>query len=544
MNNPASSSGRFEPDTILIRGNIHTMDPHVPRAEALAIWGGRVMAVGSNAEIRSMAGTRTQVVDAEGRFVMPGFNDAHVHFLMGGFQLANVDLGGTSTPNEMVARLQAFAARLPAGRWITGGGWDHEAWPGTPLPTRHMIDAATPHVPVLVSRLDCHMALANRVALDLAGITAKTPAPAGGEIVKDPRTDEPTGLLRDAAMNLVSRHVPTPSFADKLEAARAASAYAASLGVTSVTDMSAGRDVAVYLALQEQGGLQTRIHAATPLSAWERLEAVGMRGTVGDGLVRIGCLKAFSDGSLGSTTALFFEPYNDAPSTCGLPADEMFPEGAMLDRIRSADRAGLQVMIHAIGDRANDLVLSLYETVIRENGPRDRRFRIEHAQHLREADIPRFAQNQIIASVQPYHLADDGRWAEKRIGAARCQTTYAFRSLLDQGAMLAFGSDWTVAPLNPFTGVKAAVTRQTLDGLHPQGWVPAQRISLSETLQAYTVGSAFAEFAESRKGRLVPGQEADFVMLDRDPFGVPPEELDQVRVVLTALGGRTVFSAA
>lgn len=543
MNDAVALAGCFQPETILIHGNIHTMDSAVPRAEALAIWDGRVVAVGSTQEMRALAGARTEVIDAAGRFVMPGFNDAHVHFLMGGFQLSNVDLRAASTPAEMASRLQAFAARLPAGRWITGGGWDHEAWPGTPLPTRHMIDAATPQVPVLVCRLDGHMALANTLAMEIAGITAATPAPAGGEIVKDPRTGEPTGLLRDAAMNLVSCHVPAPSFGDKVSAARAASAYAASLGVTSVTDMSAGSDAAVYLALQEQGGLQTRIHAATPLSAWERLATIGVRGTLGHGLVRIGCLKAFSDGSLGSTTAWFFEPFSDDPSTCGLPSDEMFPEGAMLDRIRSADRAGLQVMIHAIGDRANDLVLSMYETVTREHGPRDRRFRIEHAQHLRAADIPRFARGQIVASMQPYHLADDGRWAEKRIGAARCQTTYAFRSLLDQGVTLAFGSDWTVAPLNPFTGVKAAVTRQTLDGWHPQGWVPAQKISLGETLRAYTVGSAFAEFAEARKGRLVPGQVADFVILDRDLFAVPPDELDQTRVVLTGLGGKVVFSA-
>lgn len=518
------------------------MDSSRPGAEGLAVWGNRIAALGTSESMRGLAGAGTRVIDAGGRLVLPGFNDAHVHFLNGGFQLGGVDLRPARSAEEFVRILGAFASSREAGTWITGGDWDHESWPGAPLPTRHMMDAVSPHVPVFVSRLDLHMGVANTLALRQAGITRTTPVPAGGEIVRDPATGEPTGLLKDAAMGLVSKCVPVPSFAEKVMAARAATEHAASLGVTSVTDMSTGGDLAVYQALREQGGLKTRIHCANPLAAWERLAQCGVRAWFGDGILRIGCMKAFSDGSLGSGTAWFFEPYTDRPGECGLPADEMFPEGMMLERMRGADAAGLQVMVHAIGDRANDQVLTMFETVAKGNGPRDRRFRIEHAQHLRPGDIARFGCGGIgiIASVQPSHCADDGRWAEKRIGSERCRTTYAFRSLLDCGAVLAFGSDWTVAPLNPLPGVAAAVTRRTGDGRNPCGWVPEQRIGVEEAVRAYTWGSAFAEGQEREKGTLSPGKLADFVMLDRDIFQVAPEEIETARVLLTVMDGRVV----
>ena len=541
MNAMPAPSPHLAADLIVLNANIRTLDPAQPAAAALAVLGNRIVALGSSEQIRPLAGPATRVLDAGGRLVLPGFNDAHVHFLSGGFQLSSVDLRDAANPQALAERLGRFAAQHPPGRWITGGDWAHESWPGAPLPTRQMIDAVTPHTPVFVSRLDGHMALANTVALRRAAITAQTETPPGGEIVKDPVTGEPTGILKDAAMGLVSRHIPEPTFAEKLAAARAASAHAASLGVTSVTDMSTGQDIGVYQTLKEQGGLKTRINGASPLPGWGRLAAVGVRSAFGDDLLRIGALKAFADGSLGSTTALFFEPYDDAPDQRGLPADEMFPEEAMLERIRGADRAGLQVMIHAIGDRANDLVLSMFEAVARENGPRDRRFRIEHAQHLRAADIPRFAAGGIIASMQPYHCADDGRWAAKRIGNERCRTTYAFRTLLDRGAVLAFGSDWTVAPLNPLLGIQAAVTRRTLDGKNPGGWIPEQKLNLEEAVRAYTWGAAYAEFADRVKGTLAVGQLADLVILDRDIFQVAPETIDQAKVVLTVMDGRVVF---
>jgi len=406
-----------------------------------------------------------------------------------------------------------------------------------------MIDAATGGTPVFVNRLDGHMALANTAALERAGVSRSTPDPPGGIIVRDPGTGEPTGLLKDAAMSLVSRFVPSPSRAEKLAAARAATAHAAQHGVTSVQDMSANEDLSIYQELQQCGELKTRVYACWPLPQWEKVAAVGVRAPFGDETLRIGGLKGFSDGSLGSTTAWFFDPYRDAPDTCGLATDEMLPEGLMRRRIEAADAAGLQVVIHAIGDRANHEVLSLFEQVSLANGPRDRRFRIEHAQHLRPQDIPRLARGQVVASMQPYHCADDGRWAEKRIGAERARTTYAFRSLLDSGAVLAFGSDWTVAPLNPILGIAAAVTRRTLDGKHSEGWVPEQKITVEEAVRAYTIGAAFAEFQDRVKGTLAPGKLADLIVLDRDIFGISATEIEQARVLCTVMGGRVVFGA-
>ena len=530
-------------DLIVVNAKVRTMDPSRPTAEAVAIGANRITHVGSNAEARQMAVRHTQIIDAKGGLVLPGFNDAHVHFLSGGFQLKGLDLRDAATPEEFARRIGEFAKKLPAGRWITGGMWDHELWPGAPLPTKDMIDAATANTPVFVSRLDGHMALANSVALKLAGVGVDTKDPPGGTIVRDPRTGEATGILKDAAMSFVSAKIPEPARAEKLEAAEAATDHAARLGVTSVQDMSAGRDVGIYQELLQRGQLKTRIYAVSPLTQWERLANTGVRAGFGDDMLRIGGLKGFSDGSLGSSTAWFLEAYEGAGDNFGLPADEMFPEGAMLERVRSADRAGLQVMVHAIGDRANDAMLSIFEQASRGNGERDRRFRIEHAQHLRLGDIPRLARGRVIASMQPYHVADDGRWAEKRIGRKRLRGTYAFRSLLDAGAMLAFGSDWTVAPLDPMQGIAAAVTRQTLDGKNPNGWVPEQKITVEEAVRAYTVGSAYAEFEERVKGTITAGKLADIVLLSQDIFAIPPTEIAKTKVLWTIMDGKVVYNA-
>ncbi len=530
------------PDLIIVNAAVRTMDAARPAAEAVAIAGNRIAAVGSTSEIRALAGAKSRVIDAGGKSVLPGFNDAHVHWLMGGFSLTNVNLRAAKSPGEFARLIADFAKRLPKGRWILEGGWDHENWSGTPLPTRQMIDAVTPDNPVFVDRLDGHMGLANSVALKLAGITRETKDVPGGLIVRD-ADGEPTGVLKDAAMGLVERVVPLPSWDEKLVAARAATEYAASLGVTSVQDLSAGDDVGLYQFLRERGELKTRIYAVRSIVSWEVLGKAGVRAAFGNDWVRLGGLKGFSDGSLGSTTALFFDPYNDAPDTRGLLFDQMLPEGVMLKRALAADQAGLQVMIHAIGDKANATILDLYQEVEKANGPRDRRSRIEHAQHLRAADIPRFGREEVIASMQPYHCADDGRWCHKRIGPERSKGTYAFRTLLDSGAVLAFGSDWTVAPLNPMEGLKAAVTRQTLDGRNPGGWVPEQKISLDEAIRAFTVGSAYAEFQDQVKGSLAPGKLADVVILDRDIYRIDPATLDQVKVELTVVDGKVVFEA-
>jgi predicted amidohydrolase YtcJ len=530
-------------DVIIANANIHTIDITQPVAQAVAILGNRVIAVGSTEEVERLRGSKTRVIDANGQLVLPGFNDAHVHFMSGGFQLSSVDLRDANTPQEFAERIRDFAAKLTNGQWITGGDWDHERWPEAQLPTKELIDRFTPETPVFVNRLDCHMALANSVALKLAGVTRDTTDPDGGVVVRD-ASGEPTGVLKDAAQNFVWRVFPPRSFDERLAAARAASDYAASLGVTSVQDMSAGADLSVYQALLDRGELKNRIYAIWPLPRWETLAQTGVRAHFGSAMLRTGGLKGFADGSLGSTTALFFDPYLDAPDTRGIPSDEMFPAGAMLKRIRGADRAGLQVLIHAIGDKANDEILSFYEQVEKEDGDRDRRFRIEHAQHLRAQDIPRIARYKIIASMQPYHAIDDGRWAKKRIGLQRAKTTYALHSLLETGATLAFGTDWTVAPLNPLLSIYAAVTRRTLDGKHADGWVPEQKISVTEAVRAYTLGSAYAEFQEQDKGTIAPGKLADLVMLSRDIFTIDPIEIENVAVLMTIMDGRIVYDAA
>jgi len=539
-----AGSSPLTADLVVLNAAVHTLDPVRPTAEAVAVLGSRIVAVGSTEEIRGLVDPRTRVVHAGGKLVLPGFNDAHVHFLTGGFSLARVNLRGAATPEEFTRLLGEYAAGLPKGRWILGGSWDHEKWPGAPLPTREMLDPVTPDHPVFVSRLDGHMALANSLALQLAGVTKETEDPPGGLIVRDPNTGEPTGILKDAAEDLVGRVIPEKPFEAKHAAALAATEHAARMGVTSLTDVSAGEDVGLYQYMLQRGELKTRIYCPRSILSWEVLAKAGVRAAFGSDMLRIGGLKGFADGSLGSSTALFFEPYGDAPQTRGLLFEEMLPEGSMLQRVLAADRAGLQVMIHAIGDEANLRILDLYQQVAEQNGERDRRFRIEHAQHLRPEEIARFGRQKVIASMQPYHAADDGRWCEKRIGRKRSKGAYAFRSLLDAGAVLAFGSDWTVAPLNPLEGIKAAVTRQTLDGRHPGGWIPEQKITVEEAVRAYTVGSAYAEFADSVKGTITAGKLADLVMLDRDIFNIKPAEIDKANVILTIMNGRVVYEAA
>ncbi|MBL8175390.1 MAG: amidohydrolase [Bryobacterales bacterium] len=530
-------------DLILHNGKVWTVNPRQPLAEAVAVKHGRILAVGANAEINALRTPNTRVIDLQGRLLLPGFHDSHVHFYAGGTRLSSVQLRDAATPAEFRARIAAFAAKLPKGRWITGGDWDHENFPNAELPTRQWIDAVTPDHPVFVNRLDGHMALANSLALKLAGVTRESKDPPGGAIVRDPASN-PTGILKDTAMDAVYRVMPDPSPTEIEEALRAAMRYANAKGVTSVTDVSASPEILrVYQRLLHKNELTVRIYGLQPLSQWKRLAAPGIAAGFGGGYLRIGGLKGFSDGSLGSTTAWFFQPYSDAPNTSGLPGEDMIPAGKMRDNLLGADAAGLQLAIHAIGDRANEAMLSLFEEVIRTNGPRDRRFRIEHAQHLRPQDIPRFAKLGVIASMQPYHAIDDGRWAGKRIGPDRAKGTYAFRSLLDAGATLAFGSDWFVAPIDPVAGIYAAVTRRTLDGKRPNGWVPEQKITVAEAIEAYTLGSAKASSEEHCKGSIESGKYADFVVLSEDLLTIPATRIDKVVVTNTIVGGHIVHSA-
>lgn len=533
-----------EADLVLLNGKIWTgvmVSGKVGEVDAVACIGGRLVAAGRNAEIRGWIGKRTRVVDLAGRRVVPGFNDAHVHFVDGGQGLAGVELRDAATEGEFRDRIGRFVAGLKPGRWVLNGNWDHENWSPARLPTRWLIDGVTGNSPVFVNRLDGHMALANSAALKLAGIDRRTPDPPGGAIVRD-GSGEPTGVLKDAAMSLVYRVIPDPTAEELTESIRAALRYAASHGVTSVQDMSASPAVlAAYQSLLKSDELTVRIYANQPLPVWERLAAVGIRAAMGGDRLRIGGLKGFADGALGSTTALFFDPYIDDPSTRGLPSDELVSAELMQKNISGADRVGLQVAVHAIGDRANQIVLAMFGKAAMENGPRDRRFRIEHAQHLRREEIRGFAAGKVIASMQPYHLIDDGRWAEKRIGPERAKGSYAFRSLLDAGVTLAFGSDWFVAPMEPLLGIYAAVTRLTLDEKSPQVWIPEEKISVAEAVRAFTYGSAFAEFEEQRKGTVEVGKLADLVVLSDDIFMIDPLRIRQVGVEMTIFDGRVIY---
>lgn len=532
------SAQTFQADLILVNANVHTGSKSQPKAQAIAVSGNKIVAVGTDAQIRALAGSKTRVVDAGGKTVIAGFNDAHVHFLETGQQLSSVDLRDAKTPQEFVARIKAFAAKLPKGRWILGGKWDHENWTPNALPTAAMIDAVTPDNPVFIDRLDGHMALANSLAMRLAKVDKDTKDVAGGEIVRD-ANGNPAGVLKDAAMSYINRVIPDPSFEERLEAAQAATDHAASLGITSVQDMSAGTDVGVYQELLRRGTLKTRVYGCSPLNDYKRWASTGVRHAFGDAMLRVGCLKGYADGSLGSTTAWFFDPYLDSPDSTGLAMADVTT--TMRQTIQDADKAGLQVRIHAIGDRANATILDHFASVSNANGAHDRRFTIEHAQHMRMDDLKRFAGQKVVASMQPFHIIDDGRWAWKRLDEKRLAGTYAFRTILDSGGVLAFGSDSPVAPLNPLWGVYGAVTRRTLDDKNPTGWIPEQKISVEETVRAFTWGSAYAEFQENWKGTLEPGKVADFVILSDDIFSIDPVKIRDVTVLKTVVDGRVVF---
>jgi len=529
-------------DLALLGGSVWTGDAGCPWAEAVAVQGEKIVAVGTSKDIRRLVGRDTRTIDLGGALVVPGFIDSHTHFLDGGFALLSIRLREAKSRDDFVARIRDKAAELGKGEWILNGDWDQQQFNPPELPRREWIDAVTPENPVCVNRHDGHMVLANSLALVMAGITARTPSPAGGEILKDPRTGEPTGILKDAAMELVTRHIPPPTSEARLTAAQAALRLAAENGVTSTHDMAYSTgNLTVYRELLDSGKLTCRVFLYVPIAEVDAFSRLSLKTPFGNDFLKIGGLKGFVDGSLGSSTALFFEPYADAPNMTGLFHSDMIPEGVMEGRIRAADAAGLQVAVHAIGDRANAVLLDVFERVITQNGPRDRRWRIEHAQHLRLEDMERMAKLGIIASVQPYHAIDDGRWAEQKIGRERCRTTYAFRTLVDKGVRLAAGSDWTVAPLDPLAGIYAAVTRRTTDGKHPEGWYPEQKISLEEALRAYTAEGAYAEFAETSKGLIKQGFLADLVVLDRNIFEVPAEKIGEARVRTTIVGGRVVF---
>jgi len=524
---------------ILTNGKIWTGDAQRPWAEAVAIEGNRIAAVGSNAEIAKLTPAGARIINLNGRLAVPGFIDNHTHFIDGCFELSRVQLRDAATPQEFARRIGEYAKRIGPGKWIVGGEWDHTIWNPPTLPTRQMIDAVTPQNPVFVSRLDGHMGLANSVALKLAGVTRETPDPAGGTIVHD-SNGEPTGILKDAAQSFVDRVIPSATTEERMVAARAGLAEAARFGVTAFGDMSSGEayeDFRAYQRLEKSGDLTARVYLYTPILEYKRLMAASVERAFGGERLRIGGLKGFADGSLGSATAAMFEPFSDDPKNRGLTMAAM-TDGRMKSAVTDADAHNLQIAIHAIGDRANDEVLKIYESIANQ---RERRFRIEHAQHLNPDLIKRLATDRVIASMQPYHCIDDGRWAEAKLGHERSRWTYAFRSLIDAGTTVTFGSDWTVAPLNPILGVYAAVTRRTIDGKNPNGWIPEQKITVEEALRCYTVNNAYAMFRENEVGKIAPGMLADIAVISDDLFTIPPEKIENVKVDITIFDGRVIF---
>jgi predicted amidohydrolase YtcJ len=541
----ARADGQTSPDLVLVGGKVWTGDKAHPEAEAIAVARDRILFVGSDAEVRALAGPKTRVLDLKGRRVVPGFNDSHTHVLGGGTALSQVAIKDAADEAEFGKRLRAFDAKLPRDRWILGGNWDHDRTFGGKLPTAATIDRFVADRPVFIRRYDGHMALANSKALQLAGVTAATPDPSGGVVVRLDDGKTPSGILRDNAMGLVDRVIPVGSEGEVAEAVQAALAEARAFGVTTLQDMGGGPAIArrnYFRALQRlarAGELTARIDMRWPIGSARELTEGGFETSFGSDWLTVGGVKGFMDGSLGSSTAKMFQPYLNEPGSRGV---FVTPPGQMLELIQRADKAGLSVAVHAIGDEANATLLDLYAEAAKQDGPRDRRFRIEHAQHLRPTDFPRFHEIGVIASMQPYHVIDDGRWAESRIGAKVCASSYAYRALLDLGARLAFGTDWPVAPLDPLAGLDAAVNRRTLGTKTGPGWFPDQKITIAEALEAYTLGSAYAAFQEKDRGALAPGKLADLVVLSRDILA--PAERDNIadtQVEMTIVGGKIVF---
>ncbi|MEP2668111.1 MAG: amidohydrolase [Cyclobacteriaceae bacterium] len=521
-------------DLVISNANIWTGNQLQPYAQALAVKGDTLLSIGSNDDMGKYITDQTETIDAQGHFITPGFIDSHVHFLTGGFNLSSVQLRDAQTPEEFTNRIIEFAATQEPGTWILGGDWNHENWGGE-LPTKEWIDQYTPNHPVWVTRLDGHMSLANAAALKAAGIENTVQDVAGGTIVRD-KNGNLTGVFKDRATDLIDMKVPPASDQQVDNALQAAMHYVAAQGVTSVHHMAGYLD-ALERARDNQTMI-TRIYAAMPLRDWGMLATKIKEEGRGNKWLKIGGLKGFVDGSLGSHTAAFFEPFTDTPSDSGFFTNS--PE-KLYEWISAADKEDLHLIIHAIGDKAINTLLNIFEKVEQENGVKDRRFRIEHAQHFLKEDFSRLSSLNVIPSVQPYHAIDDGRWAEKVIGPERIKTTYAFRSLFDTGVKVVFGSDWFVAPPTPLEGIYAAVTRRTLDDLNPDGWVPEQKITVEEALRAYTINAAYASFDEEIKGSLEPGKLADFVIIDQDLTKIKPEQIREAKILQTFVGGKSVF---
>lgn len=540
-NMPASAQSRNSPaDLALINGDIYTVDSAHPRAQAIAIRGEKIEAVGTTEEIRALVGPKTRVIDLHGRFAMPGFNDAHTHLASAGMKKLNVDIEGAKSLADFQNRIRAALKNYKPGEWITGSGWDHTLWPEKRFPTRWDLDAVSKNHPMMLGRVDGHVAVVNSRALEIAGITKNAPDPAGGHIVRDEKTGEPNGMLEeDAAMSLVSRHIPPPRPERRRRGIELALADAVSHGVTSIQDYSTWDDFLIYRELKTEGKLPLRITEwLTFTEPLAKLEEERREGGTTDPWLKTGALKAFMDGSLGSRTAAMLAPYSDDLSTSGI----LRMQPAELNRMSiERDKAGFQLNFHAIGDKANRVALDAFAAVLAANGPRDRRDRVEHAQIVAPEDFARFAKLRVIASMQPVHLLDDERWAGERIGPERSKGAYGWNTMRKDGVRLAFGTDYPVEAVNPLRGIYACVTRELPEGGPAGGWEPQEKLPRDVCIYDYTVGSAYGEFEENRKGELKAGMFADIVVYPTDIMRMAPHELMTTPVDVTITGGRVVY---
>jgi predicted amidohydrolase YtcJ len=538
----AQTPGPAAPRTLVfLHGRIYTNDPQHPWASAMAVRGGKIICAGGIEQIMLECGggqENAETIQLGGHFVMPGFNDAHVHIGSAAADMLAVRLNGAASVEELQKRVADAVAAHKEGDWITGSGWDHTLWPDQKFPNKQQLDSIAPKNPVLLWHISGHVAIANSAALRIAGITKDTPNPKGGEFERG-EDNELTGMLKEDAVRLVAQYVPDPSPEQRRRGIEMALADIAKNGVTSVQDNSDWDDFLVYRDLKDEGKLTVRItewlHFTTDLRSLQNMRS---EGGVTDPWLKTGALKMVTDGALGSRTAAMLAPYSDDPSTSGLL---IMDENKLRELAIERDKAGFQLAFHAIGDRANRVALDVFEAVAKANGARDRRDRIEHAQVAAPEDLPRFAKLNVIASMQPSHQTTDMRWAEQRVGPDRIKGAYAWATLQKSGARLAFGTDYDVEPISPFRGLYACVTRELPDGGPEGGWQPQEKISLDDCIRAYTSGSAYAQFEEGRKGQLKTGYYADFIVLSNDLTKIPASEYVRTRVLRTVVGGRTVY---
>ncbi|MCX6335350.1 MAG: amidohydrolase [Bacteroidia bacterium] len=544
----ASCSKHEKADVVILNGKILTIDETNPMAEALAIKGELIVAVGTSKKIKGwIEDGKTDVIDAGGRLVIPGFNDAHVHF--GPLDPDFIELRYTTDPSVITEKVKAQVERSKPGQVIRGGHWFHEMFIDKKWPAKELIDKVSPDNPVLLDRADGHSVLVNSYVLKKSGITRNTQDPFGGEIQHDPLTGEPTGILKDAAMDLIRLGDVKIERTPEEEKARTWQGYllamkeAREFGVTSIQNAGWG-DFDAYENLQKEGQLTSRIDIGAPLTGdtskllnYRELEK---KYPDSGNWIRFGYLKAFADGSMGSSTALMFEPFTDNPASSGLA---MWPYEELEKMVITADKMGFQIGIHGIGDKGNNWILNAFEKAIEVNGRRDSRHRDEHTQTLQLTDIPRFAQLGVIPSMQPTHCISDKLYYEKRVGYERCKGTYAWRSLIDAGSVLAFGTDYQVEPLNPMEGLYAAVSRKDRLGEEGNGWFPEQKLTMNEAIKYYTLGSAYAQFMDDRKGMIRTGYLADIVIVDKDLLTIPETEIMKTKVDYTITGGKVVYTS-